>query len=73
MNTLFLCEFKFSRNEIKSSVIKEMEKKCSALQLPRGCGMAPVLFHINGACPSLEKSSFFYKVIDLREYLEKEL
>ncbi len=70
LNTLLICEFKFRRNELTTSIIKEMQEKCDALQIPRGFGKAPALFHIGGVSPKVEESSFFYRLIDLRELLE---
>lgn len=70
LNSVIICEFKFRRNELSSSVIKEMQEKCDALSVPRGFGKAPVLFHIGGVSPKVEESSFFYRVVDLRELLE---
>ena len=67
-NTLIICEFKFRRNELPSSIIQEMKQKCNALSAPRGFGKAPVLFHLGGTSQKVEESSFFYRIIDLRDH-----
>ncbi|MBS0621895.1 MAG: AAA family ATPase [Verrucomicrobia bacterium] len=70
MNTLILCEFKFSKNELRSSILKELQEKKETLSVPRGFGKALALFHLGGVSPSIEESPLLYRVIDLREALE---
>lgn len=70
LNTFIICEFKFRKNELRTEIINEMERKCSALSIPRGFGKAPVLFHIGGITPKVQESDFFYRIIDLREITE---
>jgi hypothetical protein len=69
LNSLILCEFKLRKNELNSSIIKEMQEKCKALSVPKGFGIAPALFHIGGVSPAVEDSQFFYRLVDLREAL----
>ncbi len=71
LNSLIFCEFKFRKNELNSSVIKEIKEKCAALSTPRGFGTASALFHIGGVSPKVEESNFFYKIVDLRDLLEE--
>lgn len=70
LNNLIICEFKFSKNELSSSILNELKEKCETLSIPRGFGKAPALFHIGGVSPKIEESPFFYRVIDLRDLLE---
>ena len=67
-NTLVVCEFKFRRNELDSSIIEEMKQKCNNLSAPRGFGKAPVLFHIGGVSRKVEEDPFFYRIVDLRDF-----
>ena len=73
LNSLIVCEFKFRKNELNSPIIKEVEKKCNTLSVPRGYGVAPVLFHLGGVSPKVEESQFFYRVIDLRDFFDLEV
>lgn len=72
MNSLLICEFKFRKNELNSSILSELKEKHQALQVPRGFGKAVALFHISGVSPKIEENPFFYRVVDLRDWLEKE-
>ncbi|MCX6722552.1 MAG: ATP-binding protein [Candidatus Staskawiczbacteria bacterium] len=71
-NTLFVCEIKFSRHEINSSIIEEMKAKIKKLVLPKGFACFPVLIHINGVAESVEESGYFIKIIDFSELLKAE-
>ncbi len=71
MNSLIICEFKFSKNELNSSVLNELKEKSETLSIPRGFGKALALFHIGGVSPKIEESPLLYRVIDLRDYLEE--
>lgn len=69
MNNLILCEFKFSRNELSSSILSELKEKCEALSVPRGLGKTVALFHIGGVSSKVEESPLLYRVVDLRDLL----
>lgn len=71
MNSLIICEFKFSKNELSSSVLNELKEKAQTLSAPKGFGKALALFHIGGVSPKVEESPLLYRVIDLRDLLEK--
>ena len=71
MNSLILCEFKFSKNELNSSVLNELKEKYDTLSIPRGFGKALALFHIGGVSPKIEESPLLYRVVDLRDLLEE--
>lgn len=70
MNSLIICEFKFSRNELGSSLLKELQEKVRAFSVPRGYGKALALFHIGGVSPSIEESPLLCRAVDLRDLLE---
>lgn len=70
-NTLFVCEIKFSKKPISSSVINEVKEKISKLTLPKGFVCLPVLIHINGISDEIENENYFFKIIDFSEFMRK--
>jgi len=68
---LFICEFKFKRKEIGKDIIGDIENKISALKTPRGFATVPVLFHLSGVSDPVATSSYFYRIIDITDFLEK--
>lgn len=69
-NTLFACEIKFSKHEIKPEIISEMQEKLKKLSLPRGFSCFPVLIHVNGVQESVQDAGYFIGCIDFTESLE---
>lgn len=69
---LFLCEFKFKRSVLGSEVIDEMMEKSDRLSIPRGYAMVPVLFHLGEVSPSVYEKKYFYRIIDLADFLQME-
>lgn len=69
-NGLFICEFKFKRREISSEIISEMQEKISRLKAPKGFARVPVLFHVSGVALSVATSSYFYRIVDIVDFLE---
>lgn len=67
--TLYLCEFKFHRNEITSKIIKEVQRKIESLVLPKGMSVCPVLFHFNGVSHAVLDARYFYRIIDINDFL----
>jgi uncharacterized protein len=68
-NTLYVCEIKFKKGEVGSSVIGEIEEKIKRLQLPRGYSIRPVLIHVNGVTHEVAESGFFSHIIDFGQLL----
>lgn len=68
--TLYACEIKFSRNEIKSDIISEMKSRLSNLVLPRGFSCLPVLIHVNGVHDNVIDSNYFFKIIEFSDLLK---
>lgn len=66
---LFLCEIKFSKNEVSSKVIPEVEEKIRRLQRPKSFSIHPVLIHVNGVSDAVRKSGLFYKIISFGNFL----
>lgn len=67
--TLFVCEFKFKLTELKMEIISEIEEKVKALKVPRGYSVVPVLFHISGVSCNVVESEYFYRIIDIADFL----
>ncbi len=69
-STLYICEIKFSKNAVNSSVINEVQKKISSLKYPKGYSCRPVLIHVNGVTEDIINSDYFVSIIDFSKYLE---
>jgi uncharacterized protein len=69
-NSLFICEFKFKRREIKSDIIAEMQDKISRLKTPKGFAKVAVLFHLSGVSTAVATSPYFYRIVDIMDFLE---
>ena len=70
-NTLFICEFKIKRHPLGPEIMDEMKEKIERLAVPRGFGKAPILVHMSDLAEAIEESRYFYKTIDLRDWLEE--
>ncbi len=68
-NSLYVCEIKFCKDKIKSTIIDEMETKLAQLKVPRGFSCRPVLIHVNGVVDEVIESDFFADVIDITALL----
>ncbi len=68
-NNFYLCEVKFSKNEINSAIIREMSQKMERFKRPKGFACLPVLIHVNGVNSEVEESGFFAKIIDFSQLL----
>jgi uncharacterized protein len=67
---LYICEVKFSRNQIGSDIIPEVQGKIASLSRPKGLSCRPVLIHVNGVTEDLVDSSYFSHIIDASRLLE---
>ncbi len=70
-NSLIICEFKFSKNELSSSILQELKEKSEILSTPKGYGKVIALFHIGGVSSKIEESPLLYRIVDLRDLLEE--
>lgn len=68
-NTLFVCEFKFKRREIDNTIISEMQEKISRLKAPKGFAKVAVLFHLSGVASSVAISPYFYRIVDIADFI----
>ena len=67
---LYLCEFKFKRQEIGAEILDEIQEKINRLSVPRGFAITPVLFHIGGITETVLDNQYFYRIIDIADFLE---
>jgi uncharacterized protein len=67
--TLYVCEIKFSKSPIGSSIIQEMETKIKALKPAPGFSYRPVLIHVNGVTEEVVDADYFAAIIDLGQLL----
>jgi uncharacterized protein len=63
-NNLFICEIKFQRDAINTSIIKEVETKINRISKPNNVSCFPVLIHVNGITDALIDSNYFSAIID---------
>ena len=68
-NTLYICEIKFSKTEITSQVINDMQEKIEKLVISKGFSIRPVLIHVNGVSDNLEAANFFANIINFADFL----
>lgn len=66
---LFVCEIKFSLNEIQANVIETLKNKIANFNPPHGFALLPVLIHVGPLSSSVKNSDYFYKTIDFNEFL----
>lgn len=69
---LYVCEIKFRRKELKMDVIDEVNEKIKALSVPKGLGCVPILFHIGGVSDSVIDAQYFYRIIDLADFVKED-
>lgn len=70
-HNLFICEFKFNRRMLGMDVVEAHKAKCNALKVPRGFAKVPVLFHVGEVSAEVDTCGYFYRIIDLTRWLEK--
>ncbi len=70
---LYLCEFKFTKREIGPEILTEMKEKERRFSAPRGFAKVPVLFHLGSVADSVYESGYFYRIIDITEFLAPDL
>ena len=68
-HNLFVCEFKFKRNEIGTEIIDEMREKINRLSIRHGMAAVPVLFHVGDVSSSVYDQNYFYRIVDIGEWI----
>ena len=71
-NHIYICEFKFSKNPVETSVIDAVKEKINRLDAPEGTCFLPVLFHIGGVSKEVKDAKFFHRMIDITEFIKGE-
>lgn len=66
---LFVCEFKFNRREIGPEIILSMKEKLTRFIAPEGYAKIPVLFHLGDVSESVYADKFFYRIVNISDYL----
>lgn len=69
--SVYLCEIKYSKDPIRSSVIDEVQEKIRKIRLPRNSSIRPVLIHVNGVCDTVCDSDFFSSIIDFSQLINQ--
>lgn len=72
MNNLYVCEFKFLKREIGPEIIEAMKDKIARFVTPKGYGTVPILFHLGGVTEGVYDQRYFYRIIDIGDFLEGE-
>lgn len=68
-HNLFVCEFKFKRQELGTEIIDQMKEKMARFSTPRGMAVVPVLFHLGGVSDAVHDQAYFYRIIDLSDFV----
>jgi uncharacterized protein len=67
--SLYVCEIKFSRSELTTSVIDEVKQKIERLNVPKNFSYRPALIHVNGVKEAVIETGYFSKIINFGEIL----
>jgi hypothetical protein len=51
---------------------KKMQEKISRLKTPKGCAKVAVLFHLSGVTSTVGTNPYFYRIVDIVDFLESE-
>ncbi len=69
-NTFYVCEIKMRKREIGLEVIDAMKEKLRRFSVPKGFGVCPVLLHLGPISDALLESRYFYKILDVADFLD---
>lgn len=69
-NTLYLCEIKYTRQQIGLSVIDEIKEKIARLQRPKHFSVRPILIYEGELDESVVDAQFFDRIIAFADLLE---
>lgn len=70
-NCLYVCEIKFSKNQIGANVINEVQEKINRIKKPKGFSCRPVLIHVNGVSQDILDNDFFAEIIDFSDLFKE--
>jgi len=63
-NCLYICEIKFSKNQLGTNIINEVQEKINRIKKPKGFSCRSVLIHVSGVSRDVVDSGFFAQIID---------
>ncbi len=69
-NTIYICEIKFSRHPIGSSIIDEVKQKIERIHFPKNFSYRAVLIHVNGVTQEVISGDYFAKIVDFSDFLQ---
>ncbi len=73
LNNLFICEIKFSKQEIGTKVIEEMKEKIKRLNAPKHFSCLPVLIYVGELRDAVDDSAYFTKIINFIDLIKEGL
>lgn len=62
-----VCEIKYSNSEISTTIIPEMQRKCTLLKIPRGFTIQKALISLYGPDKALADSRYFDHTVTIRD------
>lgn len=65
LNTLYVCEIKFSRKKLGKTVINDVQEKIARMSTPRNFAIIPVLIYSGEICDSIEEAEYFGNILDV--------
>jgi len=69
-NVVVVCEIKYSINEIPTTVIPEVQRKCGLLKVPRGFTIQKALISLYGPDKSLAGSRYFDHSVTIKDIFD---
>jgi len=66
---LFIAEFKFQKKVIGPEILEELQGRIKRFSCPRGFSTVPILFHLGEVSSRVYDSNYFYRVIDISNFL----
>ncbi|MEM1243477.1 MAG: hypothetical protein AAGG80_01510 [Pseudomonadota bacterium] len=63
-----VCEVKFHNQPISVDIVREIERKCQLIQIPRGYTLERALISRYGADKALTKLSYFHHIISMADF-----
>jgi hypothetical protein len=68
-DTLYICEIRFSRNELGAEVCLEVQEKVRKLKRSSGMSVRPILIQVNGVTDELLEKEYFAHIINFSDLL----
>jgi AAA+ ATPase superfamily predicted ATPase len=69
LNTLFVCEIKFSRHTIGLEVVHAVQEKIAKLAIPKNFAIMPILIHASAVSDEVIDADYFHSVINFCDFL----